>query len=369
MAGSNNQTAKPLSATGAGIRKNPPRGASEAAKKALQTRIAHMDSSTPEKEAEKATAEAELDAMEGVEEEKNNQIEGIKAEEDSLFLQNPTEPAKELSETTPSNSGNGEPVKPETKPNIVVTDNDDSKPPSHKDPEDVADLADVLAQLGVGNSYVDDSGLEAVGWAPGGMGHKQIILRDGPPNAARYRVMPQNQFPTTVTQDKKMNLRNNRPGEEKVDGEWVVKKGTPLTIQGVAWIYPNNHDCPIQLLNPDNWPIANGKNAGTKRSPFTLIRVKLETETGFVRSWETRSTVRRILGNAKTTLSKDLMIGESVLIPKTQSIGLADAAIIIGAKFCEIRHGEWEKKERRSLDRSPSPNPEADIVHGNMAKL
>ncbi|KAK7937520.1 uncharacterized protein PG986_014388 [Apiospora aurea] len=368
MAGPKNQTAKPLSATGAGIRKNPPRGANEAGRKALQARIAHMDSSTPEKKAEKSAAEAELDEMEGVEEE-NNEIEDIKTEEDSLFLQNPTEPARGLSETTPLNSGNGEPVQPGTKPNIVVTDNDDSKPPSHEDPEDVADLADVLAQLGVGNSYVDDSGLEAVGWTTGGMGQKQIILRDGPPNAARYRVMPQNQFPTTITQDKKMNLRNYRPGEEKVDGEWVVKKGTPLTIQGVAWIYPNNHDCPIQLLNPDNWPIANGKNAGTKRSPFTLIRVKLETETGFVRSWETRSTVRRILGNARTTLSKDLVIGESVLVPKAQTIGIADAAIIIGAKFCEIRYGEWVKKERRSLDRSPSPNPEADIVHGNMAKL
>ncbi|KAK8092633.1 uncharacterized protein PG998_014798 [Apiospora kogelbergensis] len=306
--------------------------------------------------------------MEGVEEE-NNETEAIKTEEGSLFLQTPTEPAKQLSETTPSNSGSGEPVQPGTNLNIVVTDNDDSKPPSHEDPEDVADLADVLAQLGVGNSYVDDSGLEAVGWTTGGMGHKQIILRDGPPNAARYRAMPQNQFPTTIVQDREMNLRSYRPGEAKVDGRWAVERGTHLTIQGVAWVYPNNHDCPIQLLNPDNWPIANGRNGPKRISPFTLIKVKLGDEKGFVRSWETRSTVRRILGNANTTLNKDLMIGESVLVPKAQTIGIADAAIIIGAKFCEIRHGEWVKKERSSLDRSPSPNPEADIVHGNMAKL
>ncbi|KAK6857580.1 hypothetical protein PG995_006407 [Apiospora arundinis] len=369
MAGSNNQTTKPLSATGAGIRKNAPRGASEAAKKALQTRVAHMDSSTPEKKAENAAAEEEPDAMEGVEEEENNKTEGIKEEDDSLFLQNPTEPAKGLSETTPSNSGNGEPVQPGTKPNIVVTDNDDSKPPSHEDPEDVADLADVLAELGLGSSYVDGSGLEAVGWTPGGMGHNQIILQDGPLNSARYRVIAENQFRTTIVQDREMNLRSYRPGEEKVDGKWAVKKGTRLTIQGVAWVYPNNHDCPIQLLNPDNWPIANGRNGPKRISPFTLIKVKLGDEKGFVRSWETRSTVRRIMGNAKTTLNKDLKIGEHVLIPKTQTIGLADATIIIGAKYNEIRHGEWERKERGGLHKSPSPNPEADIVHGNMAKL
>ncbi|KAI0005611.1 hypothetical protein F4779DRAFT_621053 [Xylariaceae sp. FL0662B] len=91
-----------------------------------------------------------------------------------------------------------------------------------------------------------------------GRGAKQIILQYGPPNAARYCAVASGLVNMHI---------------EKKDGKYRVRSKAEIFFQGVAWAYPDDHETPIQLLIPANWPL-NAKT-GWPKTPFTIIWVRI----------------------------------------------------------------------------------------------
>ncbi|KAJ9129372.1 hypothetical protein NKR23_g12549 [Pleurostoma richardsiae] len=251
---------------------------------------------------------------------------------------------------------------------VDADDADDKLPPLPVYP----DAEDVLSSKDMENPFrgrgVDEiSGdVKAIGWLNTFGKGKQVILQYGPPNAARYRAVASSLVDTHIVSDDDMNLGKYRPAEEKKEGRYVVKPKTEIFFQGVAWTYPEDHEAPLQLLNPANW---------RSKGPFTMIRIKFEDPTQgetkegeekqWIKSWETRTTVRRILGSAKIRLDRDYTWEGHVIVPKHQVIKKADLAIINAAINCERRRKEFLKGVRLPREKSPTPYPAAEAQRGD----
>lgn len=248
-------------------------------------------------------------------------------------------------------------------------DKDSTISSPNKDPDNLITIVDVLGKMGLGDEYQLEDGSKPLGWIPGYWGQTWVVLQQGPKNSARFRIVPQTLIQSDITKDKDCDLRKHRPGEEfKI-----------TAIQGVAWDFSGNdqsstrdkspaddkssdgNTCPERLLNPEFWPAG---PKGRKRSPYTLVLAKFEDEEGETRkSWVTRTDIRRKWGNKKWPLTDDIMLRDSVLIPKDQGIGMADVAIVMAATACEERYQRWCQGERKSEDRSPTPVERDETLH------
>ncbi|KAI1856696.1 uncharacterized protein JN550_013690 [Neoarthrinium moseri] len=182
---------------------------------------------------------------------------------------------------------------------------------------------------------------------------KKVLLRYGPPAFAKYWIQIANGVKTAITSGDMQNLSLNRPGEERKacegyrKGPHVVPEGSIVSVLGVGWEYGDNEKDPIGLLNPMNW--------GTgRRQPYTLVKVKMHVPSDdhspgeHTVSWETRSTIERIMGKEKITLGKSVELDGKVLFEKSQPIGKSDAYIIMAAVRCEVRYRGWMDEKREA---------------------
>ncbi|CAJ2508681.1 Uu.00g137070.m01.CDS01 [Anthostomella pinea] len=345
-----------------GVMKNKPRNLAERNSKleAEQARLAVIEEqlkttndSSSLRKAEALRKEIEKDRMD-LDDPDNAEPDssGVK-EEDGLFV--PHSPAPGAQELKSNHArGSNSPKAGDTS----KTDVDD-------DGEETVSPQDILEELSPGSNHNDDGDVKHVGWVPGVRGVPHVIVQYGPQSVSRYRMKRQSDVSTPLIKDEARNLSANRPGENKINGRYEFTKGCIKGIQGVAWVHPDNDEDPLKLLNPKNWP---RKGEGKRRTtPYTLVKVKLlngykDGVPQYVKSWETRSTVRRLWSVSYPPPTTDIMMGDKILIPKNQSIKSADVAIIMAAKRFEEKYQKYRTEEGKGgEERSPSPDPALKI--------
>lgn len=156
-----------------------------------------------------------------------------------------------------------------------------------------------------------------------GQGKKIGIVKYGPANASVFR-REDGVFAEGI---KDISNPTSRLGEkvEYVHGvkKWAMTRRNVVSIQGIA--FPE--DCSVKDLSPS-------RKAGDRYVPTDVFIKWTDGKGNFDKSWETRTTFRRVWGK--------------------QGKG-PDYAIYEAAKFAESRFNEWKRGERRSASRSPTP--------------
>jgi hypothetical protein len=162
-------------------------------------------------------------------------------------------------------------------------------------------------------------------------GQKIGIFRYGPANASVFRREEvTKEVPEGVTD---LADNNTRLGEAStfINGKrvWTLTRHNLVSVQGVA--FPEEFD--VKDLDPDRQ---------TRRIFIpTDIYIKWSYKGEIRKSWETRTVFRRVWGKH----------GDG-----------PDEAIFEAAMYAEKRFKEWRKGMRRSLSRSPTPNPDAEDI-------
>ena len=205
--------------------------------------------------------------------------------------------------------------------------------------EDLADLVgpdDILDQ--------DDlTGGEPICWRPGGRGRDMVLVQWGPPNARVYKEISMKYCPPAYGKHNLSCLTDDRVGDKKTRGVYDYGRGNRPILQGVAFAYPATEEHPEKFLHPDT--------KGKRYIPGSYLIKWTEGSGMSFRTWETRTTVRRVWGGS----------------PKR-----ADLAILEGFLKAQTRYNEWKQGEEGSEDRSraqdsklqahlvtPSPSPQS----------
>ena len=193
------------------------------------------------------------------------------------------------------------------------------------------------------NNYKPTSGLpdseaekyrEVVAVKNGQGGGRIGIVKYGPRNAPVYRRedITGDDFPGVEDISNPLD----RPGERfKYESDskrkvWFLNHNQLAHVQGVA--FPESST--LKDLDPKR-QLPRGREV---RFPLDILIVWNTPidEAGNKKSWETFSTFRRIWGRQRES---------------------PESAIFDAATFAQRRFSEWKRHERRSLSRSPTPNP------------
>ena len=194
---------------------------------------------------------------------------------------------------------------------------------AHRD-EDLADLVgpdDILDQ----DTTTDG---QPIGWRTGGRGRDMVLVQWGPPNARIYKEISMNYCPPSYGKHNLPCLTNDRVGDQKHDGVYEYGRGNKPILQGIAFAYPSTEEHPEKFLHPDT--------KGKRYIPGSYLIKWTEGSGMSFRTWETRTTVRRVWGGN----------------PKR-----ADLAILEGFLKAQTRYNEWKQGQRGSKDQSPTPDP------------
>ena len=151
------------------------------------------------------------------------------------------------------------------------------------DPEDLMSPEIAQADAGLGP---DDIRME--GWR--GATRRLIVVGCRPKNASSYRMERESSLSVAFTYDEEsdITLKENRYGEMKgCDKKYIYSKPNKPVIQGVAWLVKEAIPIPLDLLKP--------VPKGTRMARIEMaIKVKWTIDGVVVKSWETRSTIRRL---------------------------------------------------------------------------
>jgi len=165
------------------------------------------------------------------------------------------------------------------------------------------------------------------GWKSSGQS-EEVIVRYGPLNSAIYRLEKSGDLVQPLDKQTTEDFTDNRLGDKKNGKRWVYTRRHFISIQGVAF-EENGIDDPLEELKP--------KYEDEKRRYRPIqIKVKWLIEGQYRKSWETRTTVQRLMGSKK-------------------SIG--DKAIYVAALEQEERYKAFLNGGRVGAERSPTPSP------------
>jgi hypothetical protein len=124
---------------------------------------------------------------------------------------------------------------------------------------------------------------------------------------------------------KKFDITRNRCGEMQNDNkEFLYGRFNDPIIQGVAWLVKDGFQNQVDMLIP----VPKGTKGGIRVE--LAVKVKWTINGKKVKSWETRTTIRRLWVKG-------------------------DDYIYQAAQEQESRYGEWKAKQRPTLGRSPTP--------------
>lgn len=164
-------------------------------------------------------------------------------------------------------------------------------------------------------------------WKRKSGGGRIAIVQYGPLNSAVYRREDVSQS-DDLSQVHDYSDPKLRLGEQAAyeDGRkvWKVTRRNFISVQGVA--FPDT--ATYKDLNP--------KRKKSQHWMHTDVFIKWKTDEGIMKSWETRTTFRRVWGKNKDD---------------------ADDAIYRAAIWAEENFQEWKRGVRRAASRSPSQNP------------
>ena len=165
-----------------------------------------------------------------------------------------------------------------------------------------------------------------VAWEKGRGGHK-FLVQHGPKNSAAYRVASRNECGDPDVADL-VYLRDQRVCDEVDDKtkNYLVTGKHVLSIQGIAY-RPWSEEDPTQCLDPIN-------HGPGRRWEECHVKLKVQYKGTVLAVWETRTTLRRLLGN------KD---------------GYTDKKILEAAITQEMKYQKYAEGSRPASDRSPSP--------------
>lgn len=173
------------------------------------------------------------------------------------------------------------------------------------------------------------------GWKGSGAS-EQVIVKYGPLNSAMYRLEKSEDLAETLDKTKTPEFTEHRLGDKKNGRRWRYTRRHFVMIVGVAF-EDNGFDDPMEELKP--------KEPGeTRRYRPIQIKVKWLINGKYLKTWELRGTVRRLMGSKPE---------------------LGDRAIYIAAVNQAARYNAFLGGDRIGADRSPSVSPElARLVAG-----
>ena len=235
----------------------------------------------------------------------------------------------------PEEAGNG--ASADSTPDVIITRSQGNNEPDIKQEDQEAGIAltsieahgDVEDLVGPDDILDQDTTTDGkpIGWRPGGRGRDMVMVEWGPPNARVYKEISMKYCPPPFSKDSLPCLSDERVGDQKHKGVYEYGRGNRPILQGVAFAYPSTEEHPEKFLHPDT--------KGKRYVPGSYLIKWTEGSGMSFRTWETRTTVRRIWGGS----------------PKR-----ADLAILEGFLKAQTRYNEWKKGQRGSEDRSPTPN-------------
>jgi hypothetical protein len=223
--------------------------------------------------------------------------------------------------------------------------------PNNDDANDILTLTEAVSMVSMSNADGPDDGARVVGWAGNTrFAGPHALWEYGPADSAnaKYRfVRAEIDIIWSVP-----DLGCNTLGEQKNGRRFVRQKADLKAIQAVAWDYPHGHDCPLLLLHPNSWP----KNkAGRPMAPYSRTKVKWTTgET----SWETRTTLKRLIGNGSITIGKDFIVKGVTIIHAQERIALVNFVMITAAAAREQNYATWLLKNPQ---RTPTNHPGIEV--------
>lgn len=218
-------------------------------------------------------------------------------------------------------------VKIEHIPDITLT----APEPSAPQPSIEQDLEDLWSpEIARNKAGLAPDQFRMEGWKGGRA--KTIIIGRGPENASSFRMERESAVGTVLEENRVPDITLGRFGEMKYNKKFMYGKSNNPIIQGVAW-FTGGIDDPLSLLVPVPKPKTLQTTVDSKKKRLELaIKIKWVIEGVKVKSWETRTTIRRLWG-----------------------LDTGDQYIYEAAKEQERRYAEWQKGERPALARSPTP--------------
>jgi hypothetical protein len=192
---------------------------------------------------------------------------------------------------------------------------------SSEDDEDLLTLADATLMA------AQSQNMEVEGYLEKGR-CTMIVARCGPRNAADYLIQSQSQLMVPFDKENSVDLSSpdHRLGEQKKGKVYLRTYANIVSIQGIVWKRSGlGND--LDAIKP--------KGPGeTRRFPQTLVLIKWLYNGTHVKSFETRTTFRRIC---------------------PMEPALADKFIYEAAARQIARHEKWKQGELPGLERSPTP--------------
>lgn len=223
------------------------------------------------------------------------------------------------------------------------------------------------------------------GYISRGLNRFSEVIGVGPLNAEKLQLVPSAK--TGIC----LNETRHNVKRQAIDENGKRVNIRPI-LQGVAWDIPVGHDDPILLMDPRRWATKKGKGGNgegegdnerdkpgatskwqVNRAPFTTLKIKwqiIDDDDGAVgrgnaigsmrflkdKTFETRSTLRSLIGQRPVAAPQDFKLGDRVLIEKGTVMKQADMWIYAGAIRSWDRHQEWKDGKRPAVARSPTPD-------------
>jgi len=162
----------------------------------------------------------------------------------------------------------------------------------------------------------------------------------GPPNSTLFRLQRFAGLGVAIERHHK-NITIDRWGEMKTKENpprYMYGEEQKPTIQGVAWLYDDTEENPLDMLLPRTKEQHRAERVAGLIQKVTVRRLDISIKVKWMingvkqYSWETRTTIRRLWG-----------------------YDTAELYIYKAAEEQENRYKKWANGERKSEDRSPTP--------------
>jgi hypothetical protein len=191
----------------------------------------------------------------------------------------------------------------------------------HEDPADLFVKQEVIRKPG------QAAGVNK-GWKSNGSS-EQVIVQHGPFNSAIYRLEKSDDLEQPLNKLETPEFTDNRLGDKKIGKRWLYTRRHFISIQGVALLEDGLDDC-VEELRPK-------EDGESRRYRSIQILVKWLIDGIYEKSWENRTTVRRLMGSKPA---------------------VGDEGIYIAAKHQEDRYKAFLGGRRLGTERSPTVAPE-----------
>lgn len=175
------------------------------------------------------------------------------------------------------------------------------------------------------------------GWKASGAS-EEVIVKYGPLNSATYRLEKSGDLEQILDKTKTPEFTDHRLGDKKFGRRWLYTRRHFVSIQGVAF-QDNGFDDPMEELKPK-------EEGEVRRYRPIQIKVKWRINDKYAKSWETRTTVQRLMGSKPA---------------------IGDKAIYIAVLHQEGRYKAFLGGDRKGADRSPSVSPELARMIANRS--